>query len=75
MYPQVEAGWGLGIKKGVLCVVSNAAPVVDDIGLVDDPPGGGVESASLVKTQTSQIVLLVKLALANMAVLVPADER
>lgn len=43
MFPRGEAGWGLGIKKGVLRQLPDAAPLVDDIGEVHDPPGGGAE--------------------------------
>jgi hypothetical protein len=43
MFPRGEAGWGLGIKKDKPRRVRNAAPIVDDIGLVSDPPGGGAE--------------------------------
>ena len=43
MFSRGEAGWGLGIEKGKPRRVRNAAPVVDDIGDVDEHPGGGVE--------------------------------
>jgi hypothetical protein len=44
MFPRGEAGWGLGIEKGKPRRVRNAAPVEDDIGDVDEHPGGGVET-------------------------------
>ncbi len=43
MYPRGEAGWGMGIKKGKPRRQRLGAPVVDDIGEVFEPPGGGAE--------------------------------
>jgi hypothetical protein len=43
MYPRGEAGWGMGIEKGKPRQRQLAFPVVDDIGEVFDPPGGGAE--------------------------------
>lgn len=43
MFPRGEAGWGLGIQKGVLRAVPNANELVDDIGDMPEPPGGGFE--------------------------------
>ncbi len=41
--PARGAGWDLGIEKGKPRRVWNAAPVVDDIGNVDEHPGGVLE--------------------------------
>lgn len=43
MFPRGEAGWGLGIQKGILREVPDAAQLVDDIGDMIDHPGGGAE--------------------------------
>jgi hypothetical protein len=43
MYPRGEAGWGMGIAKGKPRRPRLGAQVVDDIGEVFEPPGGGAE--------------------------------